>query len=450
MPVGRSPPPLKTITENLENAAEHSASQNISTSSSTALQAINPLSWSMQCNTPTLNANNNSFANSNLKFQATTTTSLPTVSTQTLTTMTVTTTTNAITSPIASIRDAKILTHTNPSDEHTRILLMGEGDDTNANTPMGEQDKIIYSGSANKSNSGISKVAFKPSSLNNTHINTDNQKNFETTNLTSKGAVPKKFQTGLDRYITIANKRKLSPKSSKNSPNPKQIKKVSPTLNIKKHDTENINTDRHNRFAPLSENNHEIEEVPAVVEQKPPPIFLRETNSNNLVNSISLIVGKGNFYVVSLRRGNINETKIVTHTEKNYRNVIKYLDSNKKNYYSYQLKCDKGLTVVLKGIDSDVSVDDIKEALNEEGFKAKSIFNIINKNKIPQPMFKVEIEYEPKKLNPNESHPIYNLRYLLSRRIAVEEPHKRRAPPQCVNCTNMGTQSGIANCCQFV
>lgn len=156
------------------------------------------------------------------------------------------------------------------------------------------------------------------------------------------------------------------------------------------------------------------------------------------MNNISLIIGKDNFYVVSLRRGNIYETKIQTHTENSYRNIIKYLDSKNKNYYYYQLKCEKGLTVVLKGIDSDVPIDEIKEALKDEGFEAKSIYNIINKNKIPQPMFKVEIGFDPKKFNPNETHPIYNLRYLLSRRITVEEPHKRRAPPQCLNCQEFG------------
>lgn len=63
---------------------------------------------------------------------------------------------------------------------------------------------------------------------------------------------------------------------------------------------------------------------------KPPPIYVREPNSNILVNSLSDKVGKNNFYVVSIRRGNLTETKIQTPTEVSYREVIKYLDSEKK------------------------------------------------------------------------------------------------------------------------
>ena len=67
-----------------------------------------------------------------------------------------------------------------------------------------------------------------------------------------------------------------------------------------------------------------------------------------------------------------------------------------------------------------------------------SVHNIKNKEKIPQPLFRVEITFESSKLKRNEPHPIYNLRYLLHRRITVEEPRKRKDPPQCLNCQEFG------------
>lgn len=258
----------------------------------------------------------------------------------------------------------------------------------------------------------------------------------------SKGAIPKdkKVQTGIDRYVNIS-KRKLSPKSQKIAPTSKQSKKFSfPSKNTPKRSETSSNPmsdDRHNRFDILSDKNDDgVHETASAIitEHKPPPIYLRENNSNALVNTLSQTIGKGNFNVASVRRGLIYETKIQAYTEKNDRAVVKYFDDSKKNYYSYQLKSDKGLSVVIKGIESDVPIEEIKEGIEAEGYKVKSVFNIINRNKVPQPMFKVEIDFDPNSLSKNEPHPIYNLRYVLSRKITVEEPYKRRAPAQCTNC----------------
>ncbi|GBP00742.1 Nucleic-acid-binding protein from mobile element jockey [Eumeta japonica] len=95
--------------------------------------------------------------------------------------------------------------------------------------------------------------------------------------------------------------------------------------------------------------------------------------------------------------------------------------------------------VVVKGIDSSVPLADIKDALELEGYEVKSVFNILNKNKVPQPMFKIEIAINYSQMKKKgEVHPIYNLKYLLNRRVVVEEPIKRKGPPQCQNCQEFG------------
>jgi len=97
-----------------------------------------------------------------------------------------------------------------------------------------------------------------------------------------------------------------------------------------------------------------------------------------------------------------------------------------------------GLQVVLKGIEPDVTAKEVIDALKEKGFSAKNVSNIINRKKDPQPLFKVELEPDSRVLKKNEVHPIYNLQYLLHRRINVEEPHKRIGPVQCTNCQEYG------------
>ncbi|XP_049316912.1 uncharacterized protein LOC125779682, partial [Bactrocera dorsalis] len=168
-------------------------------------------------------------------------------------------------------------------------------------------------------------------------------------------------QTGIDRYINV--KRKLSP--IKTAVNTKKFQAGTP--NSKKPEILNGN-----RFALLSkEPNDEAKGTTTVVNAKPPPIYLRERSSNALVSKLSNIIDTNNFHIVPLKKGNIDETKIQTYTEKSFMDIVKFLSDNKKNYYSYQLKSSKGLVVVIKGIESSVDSNDVKEALEEGGFSIK-------------------------------------------------------------------------------
>ncbi|GBP10733.1 Nucleic-acid-binding protein from transposon X-element [Eumeta japonica] len=207
-----------------------------------------------------------------------------------------------------------------------------------------------------------------------------------------------RVQVGMDRYITVV-KRARSPKSSKVSSMPKISRDK---------DADSINS--HNRFSLLKEKNDEV--TVTTKSSKPPPIYLREKNSNALVKKLISAIGEGTFYVIPIKRGNIDETKIQVNTENDYRKITAELDKNKKDYYTYQLKSAKGMQIVLKGIDS--CVDPL------------------------EPMFRVELEPNDIKLKKNEIHPIYDLKFLLHRKITVEEPHKRTGPVQCHNCQEYG------------
>ncbi|XP_039968629.1 uncharacterized protein LOC120780417 [Bactrocera tryoni] len=171
-------------------------------------------------------------------------------------------------------------------------------------------------------------------------------------------------QTGIDRYINV--KRKLSP--IKTAVNTKKFQANTP--NTKKPEILNGT-----RFTLLSkeEPNDEAKGITTVVNAKPPPIYLRERSSNALVSKMSNIIGTNNFHIVPLKKGNIDETKIQTYTEKSIMEIVKFLSNNNKNYYSYQLKSSKGLVVVIKGIESSVDSNDVREALEEGGFSIKSV-----------------------------------------------------------------------------
>ena len=75
-----------------------------------------------------------------------------------------------------------------------------------------------------------------------------------------------------------------------------------------------------------------------------------------------------------------------------YRKVSNYLNEENRSFYTHQLKSSKGLQVIIIGIDSSVESREVKEALEDLGYNIKNVYNIFNKNKQPQPMFRVELE----------------------------------------------------------
>lgn len=253
------------------------------------------------------------------------------------------------------------------------------------------------------------------------------------TNLLPTAAASKNtatIQTGIDRYIKI--KRKLSPQKS-NIGNQSKI-----NCNNSRQKTDMPNNQ--NRFAILADKSDDLPNSvePRTYNPKPPPIFIREKSSNALVNKILDVIGKDSFHIIPLTKGKIHETKVQVKTEQNYRALTQYLNQEKKNYYTYQLKSSKGLQVVIKGIESEIDPAEVLEALREQGFNVKSAINIFNKDKKPQPLFKIELEPDTWAFKKSEVHPIYNLQFLLHRRISVEEPHKRKGPVQCENCQEYG------------
>lgn len=267
------------------------------------------------------------------------------------------------------------------------------------------------------------------SALNNksaSSTNFDDKKNYESASTADVNKINSDVgqclvQTGLDRYITVTSKRRRSPRSATSASANKFTKLASVELT------------HSNRYSCLVVQDPPAEKTPKT--EKPPPIYLREESNRELTKAIELIT-EGKFYISVIKRGAIKETKIQPLNIDAYRALVNHFDQVGKHYYTYQLKSQKGLVVMLKGIESYVDPNDIQAALVEKGFHCKSITNIFNREKVPQPLFRLELEPDNKKVK--EKHAIFALKYLLHRRITIEEPRKRTGPVQCVKCQEYG------------
>lgn len=256
---------------------------------------------------------------------------------------------------------------------------------------------------------------------------------------------PVTFQPNINRYFSASNPA-ITDGISKY-----KRKMTSPTGPIgnsaKKNNTDQL-IQLQNRYAPLANMDNPSNNSNTATPQQPKPavLFIRNVPMSTVVALITTAIKNDNFKCTNLRRGAIVDVKLQLNTIDEFRAAVNALDSSSMNYYTYRMKTLRGLSVIIKGIevtdDAKEMCEDIQFALEKKGFKVRQVINILNRNKVPQPLYKVELEPCETKLKPGEVHPIYSLRLLINRCISVEEPHKRFGPVQCTNCQEFDHTKG--------
>jgi len=162
----------------------------------------------------------------------------------------------------------------------------------------------------------------------------------------------------------------------------------------------------------------------------PPPIFIKGVlDFIGLRNSIRDLIGPSSF----LCKSSTAHLKIQTDNPDNYRKLIRLLKEINAQFHTYQLHSEKSLRIVVKNLHPTTPVEDIAAAIEEIGHSVKNVINIKHhQTKSPLPMFFVD-------LNPQESdNDIFSITALLHTKVKIEEPHKKREIPQCLNCQSYG------------
>ncbi|KAL4097373.1 hypothetical protein QTP88_022162 [Uroleucon formosanum] len=126
--------------------------------------------------------------------------------------------------------------------------------------------------------------------------------------------------------------------------------------------------------------------------------------------------------------------KSVLKSPQSFRQVIKLLNDNSVEYFTYQAKEDKSYRVVLKKLHHTTPIELITQDLEDLGFSVRNVTNIKNKNQhsSPLPLFFIDLNQA---LNNPE---IFKLKTLCHSIVKIEEPHSRRDIPQCYRCQNYG------------
>lgn len=186
-----------------------------------------------------------------------------------------------------------------------------------------------------------------------------------------------------------------------------------------------------NRFARLSRDDVNTDTAPAPQPPKPPPIFIPDVEDiGKMLKDISKVISANEYNYKALRD---RQVRLNIKSIESYRKLVKYLDSNKKMFHTYQLKQERAFTAVIKGLHHSTPLQDIKAKLLISGHDVRSVRNIKSrKNNEPLPMFFVDID--PKQNNKD----IFELRSFENAVIKVEQPRKIEDIVQCYRCQEFG------------
>lgn len=72
--------------------------------------------------------------------------------------------------------------------------------------------------------------------------------------------------------------------------------------------------------------------------------------------------------------------------------MVAKFDEVRKQFGTYQRKSAKRLLVVLNGIQSGVEARDMQKALEVKRFKVYLVYNILNRDKVRLPLYRVVLE----------------------------------------------------------
>lgn len=167
-----------------------------------------------------------------------------------------------------------------------------------------------------------------------------------------------------------------------------------------------------------------------------PPIVKNIKNFQLLCSQLNKITGSGSYSCIS----RTYDTKISPNTADCYRKIVKYLTETKADYHTYQLRQERALRVVIRNLHPSTPAEVIEDELRSSGFKVRQITNVLkdnkdnpgSKNKIPLPLFFVDLEPSP------GIEKIYDINRLYHTCVKVEKPYPKREIVQCHNCQAYG------------
>jgi len=194
-------------------------------------------------------------------------------------------------------------------------------------------------------------------------------------------------------YTSNKNKRFYSNSSDSSSPRTptNKNKKLFFSTNryevLSQDDPTSASPTNDNNSVPTQNSTDSINVTPKT--QRPPPIFVRGLyNFPDLCTKLIELIGVDNFYCKS----STDRVKIMTTNPESYRTLVHFLQDQKAEYHTFQLKEDKPLRVVIRNLHPTTPIELIKSELEMRLFEVRQVSSVLHKaNKHPLPLFFVDL-----------------------------------------------------------
>ncbi|GJQ68732.1 hypothetical protein Trydic_g17265 [Trypoxylus dichotomus] len=178
--------------------------------------------------------------------------------------------------------------------------------------------------------------------------------------------------------------------------------------------------------------------------QKIAPIIIKETakwtRTANLMREKRITATKSKLINTGIQ--------VEPATEEDYRKLSKLLKEQKTQFYTYQLKSEKKLKVVLRGNTQDITDDEIKQDLQAQDYPVEKITRMKGKQGKPSPLVLVEIDRlslahtQPNSANKcqmfGHTQSNCNINYKCMKCGEDHSTHlcekPKTTPPKCANC----------------
>jgi hypothetical protein len=168
--------------------------------------------------------------------------------------------------------------------------------------------------------------------------------------------------------------------------------------------------------------------IKPVTQQKPPaeskipPVIIRDASKWSSLSQA--MVQKINF---SKARSCVDGIRVNPVTVDDFRSMTRLLEVRGVPFHTFALPEEKTLRAVLRTVPVEISVDDVKANLENQGLAPKQVTRMIStRSKKPLPLVLVEV--------PKDQGKIFQLKSICHLRIAVERPHKKGTTAQCHRC----------------
>lgn len=171
-----------------------------------------------------------------------------------------------------------------------------------------------------------------------------------------------------------------------------------------------------------------IQQTVEIKKESIPPIVLNKPSDFKAARQT--LLNNGLLFTSVQKQNNV---KIIAPTIELFRKITKVLDERKFSFFSYTLPEDKPLRVIIRGLNSNFTIDEIKEELTLLNFDVLHVHQLINKT-TNQPMLLFAISLKKSEQNKN----IYNLTHLLHQKVSIETQNKPKNTLQCHRCQVFG------------